>query len=107
MFEESSYVYCLWYVPFRGGDSFFAAMIHDEEGDRIVYRFDEQSTKSYYMMERGIRTIEDFKRRFNRTVEEFSDATSSPMEYLPVESGVERALEILEEQPWGMQILPD
>ena len=108
MFEDTSYVYCLWYVPYGNGDNFFAAMIHDEGADRILYRFESGAgqDKKYFVMERGGRTVQEFKRRFNRSVEEFSDAVSSAMEYVPVESDVQRALELVEQQPWAYEILP-
>ena len=103
--SDDSHVYCLWFVPFDDDNKFFAAMIRDEEGDRVIYRFEDSAECSYYVMKRGDNTMRDFRRAFNLTVEEFSTSTHARMEYLPVDGGIDRALSIIEKQPWAYDIL--
>lgn len=103
---DNSHVYCFWFVPLGDGDNFFAAMIRDVEGDRIIYRIEDPYTQSYYVLPRGTMPIKDFRRRFNLTVETFSAEAHAPMEYLPVDGNIARALDIIEKQPWGEQVLP-
>lgn len=106
LLAENSHVYCLWFVPFDGDNNFFAAMIKDVEGDRVIYRFEDSEDCNYFVIKRGDSTMRDFRRAFNLTVEEFSTSAEARMEYLPVDGGVERALDIIEKQPWAEQILP-
>jgi hypothetical protein len=106
LFTEDSHVYCLWFVPFDEDNNFFAAMINDKEGDRVIYRFEDSVECNYFMIGRGSATMKDFRRAFNLTVEEFCASTDAPMEYLPIDGGIERALSIIEKQPWAEEILP-
>ncbi len=107
LLAQDSHVYCLWFAPFDDGDNFFAAMIRDNEGDRVIYRFVDSNDKKYFVIQRGDRTLYDFRRLFNMTVEEFCGEASARMEFLPVDGGIERALEIIEKQPWADEILPE
>ena len=106
LMTDDSHVYCLWFVPFDCGDNFFAAMIRDEEGDRVVYRFETPEDSCYYVIPRGDHTVRDFKKFFNLTVEQFCVEANANMEYLPVDGGVSRALDIIEKQAWAEDILP-
>lgn len=106
MLADDSHVYCLWFASLGNGDNFFAAMIRDDEGDRVIYRIEDPCTKDYYVIPRGSLTIKDFRRAFNLTVEQFCEEAHATMEYLPVDGGINRALDIIEKQPWGEHILP-
>lgn len=103
---ENSHVYCLWFVPLSADHNFFAAMIRDEEGDRVIYRFEDPEDSDYFMIGRREKTMKEFRRSFNLTVEEFSESADARMEYLPVDGGIDRALSIIEKQPWADAILP-
>ena len=103
---DDSHVYCLWFVPFDDGDNFFAAMIKDRDGDRIIYRFEAAAEKRYYVIQRGNRPIRDFRRIFNATVEEFCMEANARMEFLPIDGGIHTALDIIEKQPWAEDVLP-
>ncbi len=106
LFTDDSHVYCLWFVPFQDGDNFFAAMINDHEGDRVIYRFEEDTTRKYYVILKGDKTMTDFRRLFNKTVEMFCGAAEATMEFLPVDGDIEHAMSIIEKQPWADEILP-
>jgi hypothetical protein len=99
-------VYCIWFVPFDDGDNFFAAMIRDHEGDRVIYRFEDSNNKQYFVLTKGDKTIKDFRRRFNSTVEQFCHEANATMEFLFVDGNITQALEIIEKQPWAESILP-
>ena len=103
---DDSHIYCLWFVPFEDGDNFFAAMINDRDGNRVIYRFESASEKRYYTILCGNKSIKDFRRIFNATVEEFCMEANSRMEFLPVDGNIHRALDIIEKQPWADDILP-
>jgi len=103
--SEDSHVYCLWFVPFHDNNNFFAAMFRDEDGDRVIYRFDDSDESRFYMIHRGDSTMRDFRLSFNRTVEHFSDESNAVMEYIPVDGDINRALDIIERQPWGEEVL--
>lgn len=103
--SENSHVYCIWFVPFDEDNNFFAAMIRDEDGDRVIYRFEESDECNYFVIRRGDSTMKNFRRAFNMTVEEFSSNSDARMEYLPVDGGVELALKIIANQPWADEIL--
>jgi len=103
---DDSHVYCLWFVPLGNGDNLFAAMIRDHEGDRIIYRIEDPYTQDYYVLPRGSMSIKDFRRNFNLTVEEFCAESRVRMEYLPVDGNINRALDIIEKQPWAERVLP-
>ena len=106
LLAADAHVYCLWFAPFDDGDNFFAAMIRDNEGDRVIYRFEDSVSRKYFVIGRGAKTMRDFRHLFNATVEEFCREARTRMEFLPVDAGVERALEIIEKQPWADEILP-
>lgn len=103
---DDAHVYCLWFVPFEDGNNFFAALIGDQDGDRVIYRFEASNKKKYYTILRGNRSIKDFRRIFNATVEEFCMEAKSRMEFLPVDGGIHHALDIIEKQPWAEEVLP-
>lgn len=104
--NDDSYVYCLWFVPFNDGDNFFAAMINDNEGDRVIYRFEDSTERKYYVITKGDKTMKAFRTIFNKTVEEFCSAANATMEFLPIDGGLDHALDIIERQPWAEDILP-
>ena len=106
LLTENSHVYCLWFVPLSKDHNFFAAMICDEDGDRVIYRFENPDDSAYFTINRREETIKDFRRSFNLTVEEFSDSADARMEYLPVDGNIDRALDIIEKQPWAEEIMP-
>jgi hypothetical protein len=96
----------LWFVPLSENNNFFAAMIRDEDGDRVIYRFEDPDDSNYFMINRGDATMKDFRRSFNLTVEEFSESADARMEYLPVDGGIDHALAIIEKQPWADEVMP-
>ncbi len=106
LLTENSHVYCLWFVPLSENNNFFAAMIRDEDGDRVIYRFEDLDDSNYFMIGRGDSTMREFRRSFNLTVEEFSASADARMEYLPVDGDIDRALSIIEKQPWAEEIMP-